>query len=237
MRRTVVLLLMMIMALPIATARAWAVPDCADREPAVTMRIHDYVHLSNASLARASDVVSRLYGKIGVRIDWLGVLQQGGGGGRRRPAADGETSYVPAQLTINILTPKMAARGGVADGVLGYAAVAHEGGMGRIAYVIYDRVRDVASNGPVHESDLLGFVMAHEAGHLLLGPGSRSETGIMKCHWEWRRMQRLDALAMGFSELQAVRIRDTIKNASPTVVATANPKAAGRCTGTTPAEP
>ena len=226
MRRVFVLLMV---AMAIGTARGWAAPDCLERDPAVTARIHDYVHLPNASLARASDVVSRLYGKIGVRIDWLGVVQQGGG--RRRPAAEGDAPYVPAQLTINILTPKMAARARVEEGVLGYAAVSHEGGMGRIAYVIYDRVRDVASSGPVNEADLLGFVMAHEAGHLLLGPGSRSETGIMKCHWEWRRMQRLDALAMGFSELQAVRIRDTIKNDSPTLMA-GQSQAANRCVAT-----
>jgi hypothetical protein len=222
MRRAFVLLMM---AMPIATGRVWAAPDCVERDPAVTVRIHDYVHLPSASLARARQVVSRLYGKIGVRVDWLGVVQQGGG--RRRPAAEGETPYVPAQLTINILTPKMAARARVAEGVLGYAAVAHEGGMGRIAYVIYDRVRDIAASGPVNEVDLLGFVMAHEAGHLLLGPGSRSRTGIMQCHWDRRHMQRLDALAIGFSELQAVRIRDTIKYDSPTLVAGHSPAAGG----------
>jgi hypothetical protein len=224
--RRLLLFVLLVMTIAIATARGWAAADCLEREPAVTVRIHDYVHLPGASLARASGVVSRLYGKIGVRVDWLGAVQPGGG--RRRPAAEGQSPYVPAQLTINILTPKMAARARVEEGVLGYAAVAHEGGMGRIAYVIYDRVRAVATSGPVNDVDLLGFVMAHEAGHLLLGPGSGSESGIMKCHWDRRHMQRLDALAMGFSELQAVRIRDTIKNDSPALMAGQSP-APGRC--------
>ena len=58
----------------------------------------------------------------------------------------------------------------------------------------------------------MGFVVAHEAGHLLLGRGARSTTGLMKCYWDRHKMQQLDALNLGFSELQAFRIRNTLKD-------------------------
>ena len=128
-----------------------------DGELAVTIQIHDYCRVSNGSLTRARAVVTAMYKRIGVRTEWLGVVQQ-----PLRSARRDEISRIPiAQVTLIILTPKMAARGHVAEGALGFAAVPEEG-MGRIAYAIYDRVRDTATRAAISEDDLLGFVMAHE---------------------------------------------------------------------------
>ena len=140
--RRVFLLLMA--ALPICATQARAAPECAERDLAVTVQIHDYVHLPGERLSRAMEIVTRLYETIGVRIDWLGVLQRDTR--RVRSAIDEKTPRVPvAQITVIILTPAMAARGRIPDGVLGFAAVPVEGGMGRIAYVIYDRVQTSSS--------------------------------------------------------------------------------------------
>jgi hypothetical protein len=175
----------------------------------LTIRIHDYSRVPGGSLSQARAVVTGIYERIGVRTDWLGV-ENGEDllAGRLRHA---ETPRPPlAQVTIIILTPKMAARAGVADDVLGYAAVPAEG-MGRIAFAIYERVRSMAMRIPVNEADLLGFVMAHEVGHLVSG-GSLGETGPMKNHWNVRDFQRIDLRALEFSEQQARAIRGTIEN-------------------------
>jgi hypothetical protein len=217
-------------ALSIVTAQLRAAPECPRRELSITVRLHDYEHLPGESLTRASEIVTRLYEKIGVRIEWLGALRPDTR--RARAVSDPEAPRVPlAELTVNILTTKMAARGRIPDGILGYAAVPPEGGMGRIAYVIYDRVRQTARGGPVKEVDLLGFVIAHETGHLLLGRGSRSETGLMQCYWEHGKIQRLDARAVGFSELQAGQIRETLRNgpAMAAAIAAGDSKPADGC--------
>jgi hypothetical protein len=217
MRRVFILLIGILIITQTAPLRVAAAPECLERDLAVTVQIHDYEHLAGDRLSRASEIVSRLYAKIGVRIEWLGVLQQDTR--RVRSTIDEKAPRVPiAQLTVIVLTPKMAARGRVPDGILGYAAVPPEGGMGRIAYVIYDRVRQIAAEARTNEIDLLAFVIAHETGHLLLGRGSRSATGVMKCLWDRRKIQQLDTLKLGFSELQAFRIRDTLKNASTNAV-------------------
>ena len=85
-------------------------------------------------------------------------------------------------------------------------------GLGRIAYVIYERVHQLAREGGRSESDLLAFVMAHETGHLLLGRGVRAPAGLMKCHWDRRDMQRLEARTLEFSEAHALRIRNALEN-------------------------
>ena len=63
-----------------------------------------------------------------------------------------------------------------------------------ISSVFYDRVIGLLAHGastslPV----LLGRAMAHEIGHLLLGPNSHSPTGIMRASWSGRDLS-LDGL-------------------------------------------
>jgi hypothetical protein len=197
--------------------------DRADSELAVTIQIHDYCHVSNRSLTRARAIVTTMYERIGVRTEWMGVLQQRVGG-HPSPARREEISRIPiAQVTLIILTPKMAARGHVAEGALGFAAVPEEG-MGRIAYAIYDRVRETAARAAMDEDDLLGFVMAHEIAHLMLPRGAHVETGLMRGRWDVRDLQRTDVLKLGFSPDQASEIRSTLLHNQPTLVVNAEPQ-------------
>jgi hypothetical protein len=205
----------LVLTVVILSVRPLSPRERADEELPITIQIHDYWHVPTESLSRASAVVTNTYEKIGVRTEWLDVVRQGD-----KPRASKhrrETSRIPnAQLTIIILTKEMAARGQIADGALGMAAVADEG-MGRIAYAIYDRVRDTAVRAGLGEADLLGFVMAHEIGHLLLPRGSHVESGLMRGSWTIRNLRRTDVANLEFSPLQASAIRATIENNSPVV--------------------
>ena len=177
-------------------------------ELSLTLQVHDYSSVPIDSLSRATAIVTRVYEKIGVRAEWMDVARPA----ERRDAS--RPSRPAAQLTIIILTPEMAARAHVADNVLGYAAVPDEG-MGSIAFAIYQRVRDAARKIPAHEADVLGFVMAHEIGHLVLPRGSQPDSiGLMKNHWHVRDLQRVDLVTLDFSAEQARQVRDTIENAS-----------------------
>jgi hypothetical protein len=88
--------------------------------------------------------------------------------------------------------------------------------MGRIAYAIYDRVRDTAARAAMNEDDLLGFVMAHEIAHLMLPRGSHVETGLMRGHWDVRDFRQTDVRKLGFSPQQASEIRSTLLHNPPT---------------------
>jgi hypothetical protein len=101
----------------------------------------------------------------------------------------------------------MTQRGHIEEGVLGFAAVATDGGLGRIAYVIYDRVQQQASSGAIDETDLMGLVMAHEIGHLLLGPGSQGEAGLMKGRWDREDLRQFGLVTPRFSPREAEDIR------------------------------
>jgi hypothetical protein len=181
-------------------------------ELSLTIRIHDYSRVPSDSLSRATAIVTRIYEKIGVRTEWMGVARPA-----ERRAGSGRGDETPprpaAQMTIIMLSPEMAARAHVADNVLGYAAVPEEG-MGSIAFAIYQRVRAAAGKIRSNEAELLGFVMAHEIGHLVLPRGLQPDSGPMKNHWQVHDLQRLDPLTLDFSTEQADQIRRTLENAS-----------------------
>jgi hypothetical protein len=175
---------------------------------AVRIRIHDYAAIDAAPLIRAQRIVSRLYKAIGVRTEWLAST---------RPLEDRAipTEIGSSDLTIIVLTPEMASRRTVPEAVIGYAAVTR-GEAGRIAFVIYDRVRDVARHADVDITRVMGMVMAHELGHLLLPNQSHSDNGLMRGHWAATDFRHLDSLDLGFSLGQVEEIRQTIQ-ASATI--------------------
>jgi hypothetical protein len=214
MRCTLVLL---ITATSIGCARLSAA-QCSDNHPVVTVQIRDYVHLKSESLSKAREIVTDVYKRVGVGIEWLGVMRPAAGRATDAPAVEGTHAPI-AQLTINILTPSMAKRGGVGADVLGFVAVPPEGGMGRIGYVVYERVRDVAAGGSASESDILGVVIAHDIGRLILGAGSGTRAGLMNRHWDRRELERVNPLALEFTPPEIDRIRTTLERDSASLVA------------------
>jgi len=196
--------------LSIAAVRVSAASDCLDPSPAVTVRIYDYVHLQGESLSQAQEIVTRVYRNVGVGIEWFGTFQLDVNRSRS-PRRDVAQAPI-AQLTINLLTPAMAARGQVAGDVLGFVAVPPEGGMGRIGYVVYDRVRQVAASGGTSEGEILGVILSHDIGRLILGVGSQSHSGVMKAHWNLRDLQRVDPLSLEFTPSEVARLRGTLES-------------------------
>jgi len=82
-----VVLALFVMALPIGAPRSAPDAQCVDNHLTVTAQIHDYWHLSRESLAGASDVVARLYERIGVRIDWYPTVEKKTFAARAPPSA------------------------------------------------------------------------------------------------------------------------------------------------------
>jgi hypothetical protein len=62
---------------------------------------------------------------------------------------------------------------------IGYTLGFAESGT-RDATVLYDRVKRFSRYYRVNRGVLLGYVIAHELGHLLLPPKSHSVTGVMR---------------------------------------------------------
>jgi hypothetical protein len=95
------------------------------------------------------------------------------------------------------------------DNVLGVAAESRVG-CGRVAYVFWDRVRELARARRYAVATVLAMAIAHEVGHLLLPPGSHAMTGLMQPQWRDDDFRLAEEGTLGFSDGEARRMRDRI---------------------------
>jgi hypothetical protein len=58
------------------------------------------------------------------------------------------------------------------------------------------------------EPRVLGHVMAHELGHLLLGSNAHAEIGIMRPRWFGQQLRAVERGALFFSPEQALLMRN-----------------------------
>jgi hypothetical protein len=135
--------------------------------------VHDYAHTSPADLNLARQNVLRIFRKAGVEPVWLDA----GSDAYARAAAaypGGPDALAVAAIVVN-LEPfdKDAAEGSKME-VLGRAAVGS-----RFAWIFCQPVAEAAARNRDTAGDVLGNVIAHELGHLLLPSGAHAPTGIM----------------------------------------------------------
>src|SRR5262249_7027598 len=79
------------------------------------------------------------------------------------------------------------------------------------ANVSYPRVQDLAKRWEVEAQYILGAAVAHEIGHLLLGPKAHSTPGIMRAHWDRAAARLTTTGEFLFTPQQAVRMRAEVK--------------------------
>ena len=72
----------------------------------------------------------------------------------------------------------------------GISYVVKETNHGWLATVFSDRIGRAATRAGVEPGPLLGRVMAHEVGHLLLGSGYHGEAGVMRAEWPDAQLNR-----------------------------------------------
>ena len=181
----------------------------APREMAsvVSIRIHDYSQAPSRQLQQAQRLVSDTYERIGVRLDWrVRIRPAEVDAGRGVWPTDG----VPS-VTVVILSPAMADRLNLPVGVAGYAPITRERG-GRVAYVVGDRVRTIASQGHVPRSSVLAGVIVHELAHLLMPARSHSNEGVMRANWNPPEFRYIDQER--FSDVEAASIRQMVRKMS-----------------------
>jgi len=118
----------------------------------------------------------------------------------------------PTNVTLRILPRSMAEREPSSNDTLGYALPGSAGASGGIANVFYHRVEELARKAQGLEYQILGNIMAHEIGHLLLGSTGHSPTGIMKAKWSREELQPSSLGSLVFTPQQATLIQNELAN-------------------------
>jgi|SoiMethySBSTD1v2_1073268.scaffolds.fasta_scaffold11706_3 hypothetical protein len=123
----------------------------------VAVAVCDLEGVPNPIMRLGEKVAGEVYRDIGVALEW----------------ADNECRPGDGVFAVSIAS-RAVANTLVTDHTLGFA----ESGT-REATVLYDHVKRFSRRYHVNRGVLLGYVMAHELGHLLLPPKSHSATGVM----------------------------------------------------------
>jgi len=84
-----------------------------------------------------------------------------------------------------------------------------ESGVGFYGYVFYDRIQQLAEKRKLART-LLGHVLAHEIGHLLMRSTSHSISGIMSGRWTGDELRRISEGTMPFTALESNVMRDRL---------------------------
>ena len=113
----------------------------------------------------------------------------------------------PTTLVVRILPRSRAERFKQLPFALGFAQLDDSGGFGYYANVFYHRVEELSGTQTCSRAVVLGHVIAHEMGHLLLGEGGHSGTGLMTANWDRAGLERINQRAFIFTSQQAKEIR------------------------------
>jgi len=112
-----------------------------------------------------------------------------------------------ADFALRILSAAMTERAPAGGEALGFALPCPEDLAGCYAEVFYQRISDWASGAEISAYQLLGHAMAHEVGHLLLGPNSHSRDGIMRPQWNPDDLRVIARASLRFTPEQTERLR------------------------------
>lgn len=92
--------------------------------------------------------------------------------------------------------------------------------IGTNVTIFYDRVKRVSQDVEIDSTSVLGLVMAHEIGHMLLQSVKHSPTGIMKSPWTKFDIQHAAACLEEFTSMERSIIR---RCAPPEMLSEARP--------------
>jgi hypothetical protein len=191
--------------------------------PEVTISVYDYAGVSPEQLAAAEADARRIFRQAAVETAWVTCLPK-----PEKIETNGCYLVDATHVMLKILPHAISAQVRDRPDVLGDALV-DEKSVGYYAYAFYDRVQRVAEERRLGHA-LLGDVLAHEIGHLLLGSKSHTVSGIMSAHWNGEELRKISEGVMFFAPNQSRLMRDRVGSRQVDVPAVA------RVTGPLPRE-
>jgi len=174
----------------------------------ITVLVYSYAAVSPQLLAETEAEAARIYQLAGIGIQWLDCPLQPRDADRF-PAC--QVPPGPTKLVLRILSRSMADRLRQAEDSFGFAMIPEDGSFATVANVFSYDANQLADRRGMRLGVILGHLAAHELGHLLLGAGSHSSTGIMHVPWH---LKELDIIAQGlmvFRPQEAERMRTNIR--------------------------
>ena len=169
--------------------------------PQLTVVVYDAVEASQQLLRPAEEEASRVLRLASLDVEWVNCSGEGGDKVECRQLSDANEivlRVVPRALTLG-------------DSALGAAFLSNRG-EGRYADIFAGAADALhVQNQTASRSRVLGDVMTHEIGHLLLGSQAHSSTGIMRPHWTSKDLRDIAMGRLVFTPDQCRRVRERVE--------------------------
>jgi len=164
--------------------------------------VFDQADVPGHMLSEAQERAGTILGKAGVEVRWIDC---------HRPANASVCAIAePDRLFLTIVTEDN--RQIFDEDVLGRSVPGDGRSHGIYARVFYRHIQAKAEQERVNPAQLLGLAVAHEVGHLLLGPKAHSADGIMRANWSRRDIELGAKGQLRFTDQQALLIRADVQS-------------------------
>jgi hypothetical protein len=163
----------------------WIEAD-AQKDPQITVVVYNDAAVPARLIESAREVVASIYRDVGVAIIW-------------KDHSDPAPSA--AELFVRLVRHSLNLPG--ED--FGIAFVGSDG-QGVQADIFYSGIERLTNNTVANSAQIMGHVMAHELGHLLLGMNSHSNFGVMQAHWTDQQLRLMSKGVLKFDKHQAKAI-------------------------------
>jgi hypothetical protein len=174
----------------------------SDKTLGIRIRVNDYAQVSPKTLSGTEREAARIIGKTGLRTDWLNCPVKS----KLEVEQDScRESFQPMDIVLRLIPEPQNNK--YDDSVFGFAVVPILASV----YVNYAVERAKRDNAEFEIPMVLGNVIAHEIGHLLLGPNSHSGFGIMQKRWQRSQVRQAVTGNLLFTEEQGSLMRAEIQ--------------------------
>jgi hypothetical protein len=192
-----------LMLLFITTTRCFATGDSS--AVSVTVGVFNDAATPRPVVEFGEEEASRIFMAAGLEITWVDCVARQ----ENVPSASCLAPQGPTHLNLRIVQRA----GKVREDSFGVAFLSADG-TGTYIDVFYDAVKKLHAESNSGPGRLLGHVMAHEIGHLLIGSHAHSNWGIMCPVWGRRELRSMEMGSLFFTGDQARRMRTRLLSAA-----------------------
>jgi hypothetical protein len=176
--------------------------QAAAQNPQVTVFVNDSANVAERVVLEAEQSAGRIFRQAGVDVAWVNCGLQN----RYRSELQCEASTISNPSLVVRIIPHARTLG---EDVFGVSFVDHD--TGTYADLFFEPIEQLHhQNKEIPVASILGSVLAHELGHLLLGWNAHFPGGIMQAHWNEGQLRLIAMGRMFFSKEQATKMRGRI---------------------------
>jgi hypothetical protein len=174
----------------------WGLPEnTASKTTQVTVFVYNDASVPAAVLQRAERRAGSIFAHANFDVVWVHCPHAGTG----EDVKTCDRIDLPEHLALRIIPNSTSS---TRDAVFGIAFLSPDG-AGKYSDVFWKRAEDLHTASNLDLGSVLGSVMAHEMGHLLLGSNAHAGSGIMRAHWEGEELRRIAMGTLLFTPQQA----------------------------------